>query len=62
MTRTMTKKIKPLKDLDGTIPTQYEVDWDKVETIDDIKLILKSSYIIINDNYEGFKKVKHLLK
>lgn len=45
-----------------TTPTQYEVDWDKVETLEDMKLILKSLYIIIYDNHEDFKKFKHLLK
>lgn len=43
-------------------PTQYEVDFDKVKTIADIKLIMKSLYFIIYDNHEEFDNIKHLLK
>ena len=44
------------------IPTQYHIDFDKVQTIDDIKVILDSLYLIIYDNHENFDKIKHLLK
>ena len=43
-------------------PTQHEIDFDKVKTIADIKLILKGMYFIIYDNNEHFESLKHLLK
>lgn len=43
-------------------PTQHEIDFDKVKTIADIKLIMKSLYFIIYDNHEHFDDIKHLLK
>lgn len=43
-------------------PTQHEFDIDKIESLDDVKLILKSLYLIIYDNHEDFDTFKHLLK
>jgi len=35
---------------------------DKVKTIADVKLILKSLYLIVYDNHEDFDDFQHLLK
>ncbi len=43
-------------------PTQHEVNWDKVRTLKDIKLIMKATRFIIYDNDEQFESLKHLLK
>ena len=47
---------------DITIPTCHRIDFDKVTSIADIKLILESLYIIVYDNHEYFDKFKHLLE
>ena len=55
----MTKEIKPLKVIKNeetgtpepitfTPPSVYVIDWDKVITVDDIKIILKELNLIIN--------------
>lgn len=43
-------------------PSQHEVNWDKVKTIKDIKLIMNAMNFIIYDNDENFESLKHLLK
>ena len=43
-------------------PTQHEIDFDKVWTLKDVKLIMECLYIIIYDNHERFDDIKHLLK
>ena len=48
-------------DRGGLIPTCHRFDFDKVKTIDDIKLLLEVSQLIVYDNYEGFNDIKHLL-
>lgn len=40
----------------------YKIDFDKVETIEDVKTIIKGLNITISDRYEGFDGMKHLLK
>jgi len=40
----------------------YEVDFDKVNTLEDIKCILQSVNIMFSKQSTNFDKVKHLLK
>ena len=48
------------------IPKRYKVDFDKVETLEDMKLILETIIfgfnVDISENYDKFDKVKKLLK
>jgi sporulation protein YlmC with PRC-barrel domain len=44
-------------------PTNYyKIDFDKVKTIKDIKLILSALQIAFSESYENFEDIKHLLK
>ena len=43
-------------------PTEHEIDFDKVETIGDLKRIIKAMRFIIYDNDEQFESLKYLLK
>ncbi len=43
------------------IPTCHRIDFDKVNTVEDIKVILQSIEIIIYDNNDHWDSVKHLL-
>lgn len=43
------------------IPT-YIVDWDRVNSLEDIKTILKCLNIQIQSHYTNFSETKHLLK
>lgn len=46
-------------------PLEYMVDWDKVKTIKDIKLILEGVYgerLFISEDYGKFDELSHLLK
>lgn len=44
------------------LPAYTELDIEKVQTIDDIKLILGMLRIVVYDNGPDYEKVKHLLK
>ena len=39
---------------------QCRIDWDKVNTLEDIKRILKSLEITFLDNYKGLENIKDL--
>ena len=43
------------------IPTCHRVDFTKVKTVTDLKLIVDAMQPIFYDNYEDFHKIKHLL-
>lgn len=43
-------------------PVFYEIDFEKVNTIEDIKDILKGLDIIFPSGYKNINKIKHLLK
>ena len=58
----MSSKKKDKKQEKALTPTQHEVDFELVTTVEDIVLILDCMNFIICDNDENFKKVKHLLK
>ena len=49
------------KDKKIETPSCHRIDFDKVTSIADIKLILESLYIVVYDNHEDFDKFKHLL-
>lgn len=69
----MTKNLKPLKVIkneeSGTPPTQaeftpkpvYTIDWDKVVSVDEIKIILKELNLSINIE-RATEDIKPLLK
>lgn len=40
----------------------YEIDFDKVNSLEDIKALLKASRLCFSKQAEGFNDVKHLLK
>lgn len=48
--------------LTARIPTYHSLDVDKIQTIEDIKLVLKYLDLHVADTHEDFSKVKHLLK
>lgn len=48
----------PLK---AKIPTCHRIDFDKVKTVKDIKLLLQATEIIIYDDNDHWKDVKHLM-
>ena len=41
---------------------RYEIDWDKVQTLDDIKLILAPLEITYGPEFPYLDKMKHILK
>lgn len=43
-------------------PKGYKLDTDKIQSLNDVLLILKSLNLIVYDNYEHFDEIKHLLK
>ena len=68
----MTKEIKPLKvirneetgtpkPLTFTPPPVYVIDWDKVVSVDDVKIILKELNLTINID-RATEDIKPLLK
>ena len=40
----------------------YVVDWDKVNTLEDIKTLLKGLNISVQSNFTNLSEIKHLLK
>lgn len=40
----------------------YVIDWDKVNTLEDVILLFKALNIRIQSHYEKFDEIKHLLK
>lgn len=40
----------------------YVVDWDKVNTLEDVITLLKGLNIHIQSHYEKFSEIEHLLK
>jgi hypothetical protein len=42
--------------------TSYEIDFNKVTTIEDIKLILEGMLLEVTSSYVGFEGLEHLLK
>jgi len=52
-------------ELSGAVPINnkwYVIDYDKVKTIDDIKIILKAMDIGISDLNPNFHEMKYFLK
>ena len=45
-----------------TFPRGYKIDFDKVKTIDDIKLLLEAVDITVFSHYGRYDEIKHLLK
>lgn len=45
-----------------TFPRGYKIDFDKVKTIDDIKLLLEAVDITVFPQYHRYDEIKHLLK
>lgn len=45
-----------------TLPKKYEIDFDKINTIEDIKQVLKAMDIAVFDHSSEFDSLKHLLK
>ena len=43
-------------------PKEYEIDFTKVKTIEDVTVILKAMNIKVYDNYEEFETFKPYLK
>jgi hypothetical protein len=43
------------------MPKWYSIDWDKVNTIDDIRRIIKAVDIKIADDHKDFQNLKYLL-
>ncbi len=43
------------------IPTCHRIDFDKVKTVKDIKVILQAIEIIIYDDNDHWDEVKHLM-
>ena len=44
-----------------TLYTWYEVDWDKVQTIEDMKLLLKAIDMKLTIKNRYFDEIQHLL-
>jgi hypothetical protein len=46
------------------VPKMYKVDWDKVQTAEDIRLVFKAIHpnIQLSENSPLFEKMKHILK
>lgn len=44
------------------MPTYYAIDFEKVNTVEDIKIILESLNIILPAGHKNLDKMKHLLK
>jgi len=40
----------------------YVIDWDKVNTLEDVITLLKGLNIRIQSHYERFDEIKHLLR
>lgn len=40
----------------------YNIDFDKIKTINDVVSILKEMNLQVSEESEGFKNIKHLLK
>lgn len=45
-----------------TLPTIYEIDWDKVETLHDLKEIVKALKMEVWDIHPAFETLKQYLK
>ncbi|RDC50580.1 hypothetical protein DVA85_18055 [Acinetobacter sp. RIT592] len=41
---------------------RFCLEVDKINNLDDIKVILKAMQIVVGENYEHFDEIKHLLK
>lgn len=46
----------------GQSPIFYEIDFEKVNTIEDIKDLFKALNIVFPSGHKRFSKIKHLLK
>ncbi|EQK47152.1 hypothetical protein LPC27_15710 [Paraclostridium bifermentans] len=40
----------------------FDIDADKIETLEDVKVILGAMNLRISENFEGIDKIRHLLK
>ena len=43
-------------------PVLYEIDFEKVNTLEDVKDILKGLDLIFSTGYKNLDKIEHLLK
>ncbi len=43
-------------------PELYEIDWDKINTLSELKFVLSSLNITFTLSYERYEKVKEFLK
>ena len=46
----------------GQSPIFYEIDFEKVNTIEDIKDLFKALNIVFPSGHKKFDQIKHLLK
>ncbi len=44
------------------IPKQYEIDWDKVTTVEDVKGVLEVFGIVFTSPPANISNIKHLIK
>lgn len=44
------------------LPKQYRLDVDKIQTLEDIKAVLRAFDIAVQDDVPYFEEVKHLLE
>lgn len=40
----------------------FDIDTDKIETLEDVKVILGAMKLRISEDFEGIDKIRHLLK
>lgn len=44
------------------LPKWYDIDWNKVRTLEDIKTILKAFQVKVPDNHQNIKELSPFLK
>jgi hypothetical protein len=42
--------------------TMYEIDWDKIQSVHDLKLILQSLDLSFTKHIYNFREMQHLLR
>jgi hypothetical protein len=50
------------EEVERRLGDMYEVDWDKVNTLKDMKIILKACDFRFRRQFYDYDKIKHLLK
>jgi hypothetical protein len=46
----------------GTTPKIHVIDVDKIESLEDVKLILKYMHITVQESSDAYEPLKHILK